>query len=453
MAKRKAPSPAALVPAADYDGLLGEVVVLLETARRTAARAVNAVMTATYWEIGRRIVEVEQRGGGRADYGEALLKRLSSDLTARFGRGFSDRSLYKMRLFYLCHCEISPALSAKSDTEISPTLSAKSVGRSVLIQQTPSVESGRGKAPTPSAESSPEKSQTPSGKLPAVSAKSEAISDAGLGTIGRLARRFPLPWSHYVRLLAVKDENARHFYEQEALRGGWSIRQLDRQVSSQFYERTLLSRNKAAMLRKGTEPQPGDLLTPEEEIKDPLVLEFLDLKDEYSEHDLEEALIRKLEDFLLELGGDFAFIGRQKRLRIGDEWYRIDLLFFHRRLRCLVVIDLKIGKFTHADSGQMHLYLNFAREHWMNEGENPPVGLILCAEKDEAVAHYALEGLPNKVMAAEYRLALPDERALAEELRSTQRTLELRRVIGHPARSPKAVTERRTRTPKGKKKG
>ncbi len=128
MAKRKVPSPDALVPAADYDGLLGEVVVLLESARRTAARAVNAVMTATYWEIGRRIVEVEQRGGGRADYGEALLKRLSSDLTARFGRGFSDRSLYKMRLFYLSHPEISPAVSAKFETEISPTVSAKSVG-------------------------------------------------------------------------------------------------------------------------------------------------------------------------------------------------------------------------------------------------------------------------------------------------------------------------------------
>src|SRR5271157_5088654 len=212
------------------------------------------------------------------------------------------------------------------------------------------------------------------------------------------------------------NDDARRFYEKEALRGGWSIRQLDRQIGSQFYERTLLSRNKAAMFRKGSVPQPGDLLTPEEEIKDPLVLEFLNLKDEYSEHDLEEALIRKLEDFLLELGGDFAFMGRQKRLRIGDEWFRIDLLFFHRRLRCLVVIDLKIGKFTHADSGQMHLYLNFAREHWMNEGENPPVGLILCAQKDEAVARYALEGLPNKVMASEYRTALPNEAELTAEI-------------------------------------
>ena len=191
----------------------------------------------------------------------------------------------------------------------------------------------------------------------------------GTGIAPALAARFHLPWSHYLQLLAVRDEDARRFYEAEALRGGWSVRQLNRQISSQFYERTLLSKNKAAMLRKGSVPQAGDLVSPEEEIKDPLVLEFLSLKDEYSEYDLEEALIHKLEDFLLELGGDFAFIGRQKRLRIGDEWYRIDLLFFHRRLRCLLVIDLKIGKFTHSDAGQMHLYLNYAREHWTNADE------------------------------------------------------------------------------------
>lgn len=359
----KTNSPRTLIVAADYNRLLGELVVLLEAARRTSARAVNVVMTATYWEIGRRIVEFEQRGEVRAEYGEELLKRLAHDLTTRFGRGFSDRSLYKMRLFYLQHVGISPAPSAKSPKRISPTPSAKS---------------------------------------------------------------FPLPWSHYVKLLAVKDEQARQFYETEALRGGWSVRQPDRQISSQFYERTLLSRNKSAMLREGSMPQPGDLVTPEDEIKDPLVLEFLDLKDEYSESDLEEALIHKLEDFLLELGEDFAFIGRQKRLRIDDEWYRIDLLFFHRRLRCLVVIDLKIGKFTHADAGQMHLYLNYATAHWTHEGENPPVGLILCAQKNAAIAHYALDNLPNKVLAREYRLALPDEKLLTEQLEETQRALSAR---------------------------
>jgi hypothetical protein len=183
------------------------------------------------------------------------------------------------------------------------------------------------------------------------------------------------------------------------------------------------------MLKKGAVPRPEDAVTPEEEIKDPFVLEFLGLKDEYSESDLEAALIGQLESFLLELGSDFAFIGRQRRLRIGDEWYRVDLLFFHRRLRCLVIIDLKLGKFTHADAGQMHLYLNYAREHWTHTDENPPVGLILCAQKDHALARYALEGLPNKVLAAEYRTALPDEKLLAEELERTRRMLEGRTSV------------------------
>ena len=150
----------------------------------------------------------------------------------------------------------------------------------------------------------------------------------------------------------------------------------------------------------------------------------MNLRDEYSESDLEDALIHHLENFLMELGGDFAFIGRQRRLRIGGEWYRVDLLFFHRRLRCLVVIDLKLGKFTHADAGQMHLYLNYAREHWTHEGENPPVGLILCTEKDEAVAKYALDALPNKVLAREYQVALPGVKALAAELEKTRKLLE-----------------------------
>lgn len=345
---------------AGYDNVLTEVVALLESARRTSARAVNAVMTATYWEIGRRIVESEQGGQRRADYGEDLIKRLAADLTARFGRGFGWRNLFQMRSLYLTYPDILQTVSAKSGDE---------------------------------------KSRTPSGQV-ALTA----------------AQRFPLPWSHYVKLLSLKNPEARAFYEAEALRGGWSVRQLDRQISSLFYERTALSRNKVAMLKKGAKALPEDAVTPEEEIKDPFVLEFLGLKDEYSESELEEALIYRLENFLLELGGDFTFVGRQRRLRVGDEWYRVDLLFFHRRLRCLLIIDLKTEKFTHADVGQMNLYCNYAREHWTNADENPPVGLILCARKDAAVAHYALEGLHNKILAAEYRTTLPAEEQLAAEL-------------------------------------
>lgn len=341
-----------------YDSILGDISNVIDAARRSAARSINSIMTAAYWLIGRRIVEFEQKGSERAGYGEALLKRLSGDLTSAYGRGFAKSNLYQMRSFYLAYQDIFQTLSGKSD---SPELSYIT-----------------------------EKFQTPSGKSRLGSAKLD---------LQVFVSTFPLPWSAYVRLLSVKNKHARKFYETETLRGGWSVRQLDRQINSQFYERTALSRNKAAMLNKGQKTLHEDSVLPEEEIKDPFVLEFLGLKDEYSESDLEEALIGHLETFLLELGGDFCFIGRQKRLRIGDEWYRVDLVFFHRCLRCLVIIDLKIGRFTHADAGQMHLYLNYARDHWVHDDENPPVGLILCAQKDEAVARYALEGLPNKVMA------------------------------------------------------
>ena len=256
-----------------YLQILDDVVSLLESSRRAAARSINSIMTVTYWKIGQRIVEYEQRGEERASYGESLIKRLSQDLTSQVGRGFSERNLEQMRRFYQLW-PIPQTVSAESEVEV-------------------------------------------------------------------LRQQFPLPWSHYVKLMAVQSEEARAFYEAESLKNGWSLRQLSRQISTQFYERTLLSRNKAAMLDSGSQPQPGDVGRPEEEIKNPFVLEFLNLKDEYSESDLEEALIQHIEHFLLELGNDFAFIGRQRRLRIGDQWFRIDLLFFHRRLHCLVIRHLQ----------------------------------------------------------------------------------------------------------------
>jgi predicted nuclease of restriction endonuclease-like (RecB) superfamily len=338
---RKKRTPTELVPAeiADdaYQAVLADISDLLESARRAAARSVNSIMTASYWAVGRRIVEEEQRGLARAAYGERLIERLSQDLTKRFGRGYSKSNLKQMRKFY----------REWSTPEIGQTASDQSAAG----------------APPP---------------------------------VEMLRSRLPLSWSHYVSLLSVSKLEARTFYEAEALRCGWTVRQLNRQIDTRFYERTLLSRNKAAMLRKGEKAGPGDALTPEEEIKDPYVLEFLDLKDEYSENDLEEALIRHLETFLLELGNDFTFVGRQRRLRIDDEWYRIDLVFFHRRLRCLILVDLKLDKITPGDVGRMHVYLNYARAHWTHPDENPPVGLILCAEHRSGVAKYALEGLPTR---------------------------------------------------------
>jgi predicted nuclease of restriction endonuclease-like (RecB) superfamily len=338
-----------------YQNLFGDIADILKSARSDSARYVNTILTVSYWKIGQRIVEFEQLGFARAEYGNKLIEKLSSDLTEKFGKGFSARNLWKYKDFYLTW-------------QILPTLSAESENRDNIPH-------------------------------------------------------FNLPWSHYVRLLSVKTPEARKFYEKESLKGGWSVRQLDRQISTQYFERLLLSKNKAEMIQKSDEILNSEFLSPENAIKDPFILEFLGLKDEYSESDLEDALINHLEAFLLELGSDFAFIGRQRRLRIGDEWYRIDLLFFHRKLKSLVIIDLKVGKFSHADAGQMHMYLNYAKENWMNEGENPPIGLILCSYKDIAVAKYALDGLPNKVIAAEYRLKLPNEKILQEELEKTQRFL------------------------------
>jgi len=365
----------------DYNEVLSGVVELLDAARRASARVVNSLMTATYWEIGRRIVEHEQRGQHRAGYGEEILARLSIDLTRRFGRGFSVDNLERARKFYLTFLSAkksATALRISSSTAIAP-ISATPLRKSQAGEM---VERLRG-----------------------------------------IAERFPLPWSHYTRLLRLRSAYAVEFYHTEAVRGGWTVKQLERQMNSQFYERTALSRDKAAMLVKGQRRLPGDSISADEEIRNPFLLEFLGLKDEYSENDLEEALILHLEKFLLELGNDFAFVGRQRRLRIGHEWYRVDLLLFHRRLRCLVIIDLKIGPLAHADIGQMNLYCNYARAHWTHPDEHPPVGLILCTQQDEALARYALDGLHNKMLVREYLTALPPESELAREVNRVREVL------------------------------
>jgi predicted nuclease of restriction endonuclease-like (RecB) superfamily len=350
-------------PQGNYDSILSDFIALLEQSRRLTARSINAIMTATYWEFGHRIVEIEQKGEERAEYGESMLLRLSADLTKRFGRGFSRQNLQQMRLFYLGWQKCQTLSGKSADTQISKF------------------------------------------------------------NLAEIAKRFPLPWSHYVLLFSVKNEYAREFYESEALRGGWTVRQLKRQINSKFYERTALSKDKVAMLKKGEKAKPEDAVSPDEEIKDPFVLEFLNLKDEYSELDLEDALIKHLQDFLLELGAGFTFVGRQMRLRVGDEWYRVDLVLYHRRLRCLVIIDLKLGKLTHSDIGQMLLYTNYADKHWRMEDENPPVGLILCDQKNDALAHYTLESLPNKILASEYKMTLPSEDVLIKEIEHAKRFL------------------------------
>lgn len=250
-----------LAPQSDeYQKIHDGIIRLVDTARTETVRSINAIMTATYQEIGRRIVEFEQGGEARAAYGIQLIERLSVDLSQRYKRGFSTRNLWQIRTFYLCfqHIEIPQTLSAESSNLIP------------------------------------------------------------------LAKTFPLPWSAYVRLLSVKDNDARTFYEKETLRNGWSVRQLNRQIATQFYERTLLSHDKSAMLQQPAPAEPNVL--PEQAIRNPFILEFLNLKDEYSESDLEDALLSHLMDFMLELGDDFAFVGRLRRLRIDDSWFRVDLV-------------------------------------------------------------------------------------------------------------------------------
>jgi predicted nuclease of restriction endonuclease-like (RecB) superfamily len=396
MAKKRR-KKVAVVRADSYHAILAEVVQLLESARRASGRAINAVMTATYWRIGRRIVEYEQQGRKRALYGEQVLERLSSDLIDRFGRGFSARNLRSFRAFYLGWPIRQTASAELPDSKIRQTTSAES-------------------------------SSSGAGELTAANRAIE--SRETLEGIFRIPSDvFPLPWSHYVRLLSVENPLARKFYETEILRGGWTVKQLDRQIETQFYERTALSRNKVAMLTRHNRARAADAVTAEEELKDPYLLEFVDMKDEYSELELENALLSKLQVFLLELGNDFAFIGRQRRMRIGDTWHRVDLLLFHRRLDCLVIIDLKTGKFTAADAGQMHLYCNYAKEHWTNPDENPPVGLILCTDHDDATARYALDGLPNKIVAARYKTALPNEKLLAEQVEKARKVVEARQQM------------------------
>ena len=402
MTKRRAngkdgsPAPnIALSPTAEYGRLVSDISDLLEQARRTTVRAVNSILTTTYWEIGRRIVEFEQGGKAKSDYGERLILRLAADLTTKHGRGFSKRNVEQMRAFYL-GWEIAQTPSAQLEARVKCTTLAAEPSKAIF--------------------------QIPSGIF-----ELAQTSSIKFGPLPKAAA-FPLSWSHYVRLMSVEKPHARAFYESEAIRGGWSVRQLDRQISTQFFKRTSKSKQQTSMLAKGRQARPEDAVSIEDEVHDPYLLEFLNLKDEYGEDELEEALVRHLEWFLLELGAGFTFVARQKRIRVGTTWYRIDLLLYHRALRCLVVIDLKRGVFTHADAGQMNLYLNYVKEHLNLPGENDPIGIILCSNRDDAVVKYAMGGIRARAFASKYLTELPDEETLRREIVMAQATIRSRRL-------------------------
>ncbi|MHB8276687.1 MAG: PDDEXK nuclease domain-containing protein [Candidatus Humimicrobiaceae bacterium] len=369
----------------NYSKLITDLASLIEQGRKTAVRYVNTALVTTYWFMGRRVVEYEQKGKERAEYGEALLKKISTDLTPRFGKGFTERNLDYMRQFYLIYPEISHTVCAKLPEDRAT-----------------------------------KKSYTVSAELIPILQGVSGISEA-------LMRKFPLSWSHYRLLMRIEEPFNREFYEVESIRGNWSVRQLDRQIQSLLYERTALSKRKLAVIAKAHEKPLT--LKPEDEIKDPYILEFLGLKDEYSESQLEEALIKHLEYFLLELGTGFTFVARQKRITLEGTHYRLDLLFYHRVLKCLIAIDLKIGEFTHADAGQMNLYLNYLKDKEKLPEENDPVGIILCSDKKQTVVEYALGGMNNKIFTSKYKLQLPESEILKSEMEhERQRLLEMKIV-------------------------
>jgi predicted nuclease of restriction endonuclease-like (RecB) superfamily len=381
--KRK---PASTKPASENqpDALFGRVVSILEQARGNVVRAVNTQMVLAYWLIGREIVQELQGGKARANYGERVVEDLSARLTERFGKGFSTRNVKLFKQFYLTWHKTSP------------------IGHP-LVAQSSVPEIGQ----PPVAQSRPlEKLQPPSLERP------PAISPQ-------------LTWSHYIALMRVNELEARDFYEREAVAGGWDKRTLERQIHTQYYHRCRHSQQPGKLIADGrrlqkTQPDHGELL------KNPYVLEFLGYPNfsELRESDVEQAIITHLQRFLLELGSGFAFVARQKHIRIEDEDRFIDLVFYHCRLKFYLLIDLKINKVTHEDVGQMDGYVRMYDGLFTAPDDNPTIGLILCTEKNETVARYSVLNDRKQIFASKYMLCLPTEEQLRQEIERERRMIE-----------------------------
>lgn len=350
--------------------LLGEIRELILSARRNVARGIDLIQVMTNFEIGRQIVEHEQKGAERAKYGKHILEELAERLTEEFGMGFSERNLRNMRKFYLVYQERT--------SQIRQTASAKSPDLQI--------------------------SQKMSGKLDSPPNMRAALAQS--------TPPFQLSWSQYVFLVGIKDTDARRFYEIEAASSGWTLPELTRQFNSGLYERLALSRDKDGIKKLAEEGQI--VAKPQDLLKNPYVLEFLGLdeKEKYSESDLELAIIDKIEHFLLELGKGFLFEARQKRFTFDEDHFFVDLVFYNRLLRCYVLIDLKIGKLTHQDLGQMQMYVNYYDRYVKTADELPTIGMILCRKKRDALVEITLPKDAN-IHAKEYQLYLPSK----EELR------------------------------------
>lgn len=348
--------------------LFQQVAVLLQNARQQVLRTINSTMVYTYFEIGLMIVEEEQNGKDRAEYGKQILKGLSQQLTKEFGKGFSLRNLEQIRKFYQIY-SISSTVSTILEIQKSQTLSA---------------ESNDNISPTVSTE----------------------LNSQNFFSI------FKLTWSHYTFLMRIDDEKERRFYEIESEKYNWSVRELKRQYDSALYTRLSLSRDKEGILKLS---EQGQIIEkPKDIIKDPYILEFLGLPElhQYSESDLEEEIINKIEHFLLELGHGFTFVARQDRITFDEKHFRIDLVFYNRILKCFVLIDLKIGELKHQDLGQMQMYVNYYDREKRIEGENKTIGIVLCQNKSDLVVEYTLPENNEQIFASKYKTVLPSKEDL-----------------------------------------
>jgi len=394
------------------DLLYDRIAQILEQARSQVARTVNTAMVQAYWLIGREIVEVEQDGEQRAGYGEELIQRLSLRLQGVFGKGFSVATLRRIRQFY----QAFPLGSALP--EIRAALLSESSG--AVHQALPVASDERGIAQ-------------------AAPAQSEADIRAALPRELRTSMFPPgLGWTHYLILIKVTRPEARAFYEIEAARECWSTRELERQIGALLFDRLAKNRDPEAVLalaRRGQEvAKPADV------IKDPFVLEFLDLAEHPAlrERDIEQAIIDRLETFLLEMGKGFCFVGRQKRLTVEGDHFYVDLVFYNRLLRCFVLVDLKLGKLTHQDLGQMLMYVNYFDSTQRSGDENKTIGIVLCSEKNAAMVKITLPDA-DQIVAATYQMYLPTEAELQAEL--TREREEAERMLRLTATTPAAESD------------
>src|SRR6266566_2831710 len=367
------------------EGMLPEIRSLIEEARHRAVTAANLSRVTLYWNIGRVITTQLQNTPGRAGYGEALLARLGDRLKTEYGRGFSRANLQDMRRFHDVF-EIRQPVASKSEL--------------LAIRQ-------------PAAG----KSLSPAFRQP-------AAAESGERLLVDFAKHYHLGWTHYRMLLGIGDVRQRRFYFEQACHQRWSKRELQRQIAGALFERVALSSDTRALIKLEKQKGPPEVAHYREAFKDPYLLDFLGLTGAYSEKDLEAAIISNLQQFLTELGSEFCFIRRQYPMRVDDEDYFLDLLFYHRGLRCLVAVDLKIGAFVTADKGQMDLYLSWLKRHEWRAGENEPVGLILCTSKKRQHVELLLAHGPHKMQVSEYLTKLPDKKVLEERLKLYGRLLD-----------------------------